>query len=113
MRISKTGGFRSRPRTALASGLALVAAAAIPAVTAPAASAATAVAITVNATTGLGTVSSDAIGLNNRQPAPESIIGLLPTGSSRNTQDVLRQFDSVPIDPNAGTYPTPGRQPGN
>ena len=64
MRISKTGGFRSRPRTALASGLALVAAAAIPAVTAPAASAATAVAITVNATTGLGTVSSDAIGLN-------------------------------------------------
>ena len=56
---------------------------------------------------------ADAIGLNNRQPAPESIIGLLPTGSSLNTQDVLRQFDSVPIDPNAGTYPTPGRQPGN
>ncbi|RSM50209.1 type VII secretion protein EccB [Amycolatopsis balhimycina DSM 5908] len=56
---------------------------------------------------------ADAIGMNNRQPAPESIIGLLPTGSSLNTQDVLRQFDSVPIDPNAGTYPTPGRQPGN
>lgn len=56
---------------------------------------------------------ADAIGLNNRQPAPESIIGLLPTGSSLNTQDVLRQFDSVPIDPNAGTYPTPSQPPGN
>ncbi|MET8994816.1 type VII secretion protein EccB [Amycolatopsis sp. NPDC004169] len=56
---------------------------------------------------------ADAIGLNNRQPAPESIIGLLPTGASLNTQDVLRQFDSVPIDPNAGSYPTPSRQPGN
>ncbi|MET8854263.1 type VII secretion protein EccB [Amycolatopsis sp. NPDC004625] len=55
---------------------------------------------------------ADAIGLNNRQPAPESIIGLLPTGASLNTQDVLRQFDSVPIDPNAGTYPT-AAQPGN
>jgi hypothetical protein len=49
--------------------------------------------------------------MNNRQPAPESIIGLLPTGASLNTQDVLRQFDAVPIDPNAGAYPTP--QPGN
>jgi type VII secretion protein EccB len=56
---------------------------------------------------------ADAIGLNNRQPAPESIIGLLPTGASLNTQDVLRQFDSVPIDPNAGTYPTAAAQPGN
>ncbi|MEU5257699.1 type VII secretion protein EccB [Amycolatopsis sp. NPDC021455] len=56
---------------------------------------------------------ADAIGMNNRQPAPESIIGLLPTGASLNTQDVLRQFDSVPIDPNAGTYATPSRQPGN
>jgi type VII secretion protein EccB len=54
---------------------------------------------------------ADAIGMNNRQPAPESIIGLLPTGSSLNTQDVLRQFDAVPIDPNAGAYPT--AQPGN
>lgn len=54
---------------------------------------------------------ADAIGLNNRQPAPESIIGLLPTGASLNTQDVRRQFDAVPIDPNAGTYPT--AQPGN
>ncbi|WP_206787631.1 type VII secretion protein EccB [Amycolatopsis sp. MtRt-6] len=56
---------------------------------------------------------ADAIGLNNRQPAPESIIGLLPTGASLNTQDVLRQFDAVPIDPNAGAYPTPAQPPGN
>ncbi|WP_086854022.1 type VII secretion protein EccB [Amycolatopsis kentuckyensis] len=56
---------------------------------------------------------ADAIGMNNRQPAPESIIGLLPTGASLNTQDVLRQFDSVPIDPNAGTYPTASQPPGN
>ncbi|GLY41280.1 type VII secretion protein EccB [Amycolatopsis sp. NBRC 101858] len=49
---------------------------------------------------------ADAIGLGNRQPAPESIIGLLPTGASLNTQDVLKQFDSVPIDPNAGSFPT-------
>lgn len=55
---------------------------------------------------------ADAIGLNNRQPAPESIIGLLPTGSSLNTQDVLKQFDSVPIDPNAGSFPTQTQQAG-
>ena len=48
---------------------------------------------------------ADGIGLDNRQPAPESIIGLLPTGASLNTQDVLREFDSVPIDKNAGTFP--------
>ncbi|MEV6875110.1 type VII secretion protein EccB [Amycolatopsis sp. NPDC051128] len=56
---------------------------------------------------------ADAIGLSNRQPAPESIIGLLPTGASLNTQDVLRQFDSVPIDPNAGTFAAPSRPAGN
>lgn len=55
---------------------------------------------------------ADAIGLNNRQPAPESIIGLLPTGASLNTQDVLKQFDSVPIDPNAGSFATPTPQAG-
>jgi type VII secretion protein EccB len=49
---------------------------------------------------------ADGLGLNNRQPAPESIIGLLPTGASLNTQEVLRTFDSVPIDPNAGAFPT-------
>lgn len=56
---------------------------------------------------------ADAIGLNNRQPAPESVIGLLPTGASLNTQDVLKQFDSVPIDPNAGSFATPTAQAGN
>jgi type VII secretion protein EccB len=55
---------------------------------------------------------ADAIGMNNRQPAPESVIGLLPTGASLNTQDVLKQFDSVPIDPNAGTFPTQTQQAG-
>lgn len=55
---------------------------------------------------------ADAIGLTNRQPAPESIIGLLPTGASLNTQDVLKQFDSVPIDPNAGSFPTQTAQAG-
>jgi type VII secretion protein EccB len=55
---------------------------------------------------------ADAIGLNNRQPAPESIIGLLPTGASLNTQDVLKQFDSVPIDPDAGAFPTPTQPAG-
>ncbi|MFI5606032.1 type VII secretion protein EccB [Amycolatopsis sp. NPDC051903] len=48
---------------------------------------------------------ANALGLNNPLPAPESIIGLLPTGSSLNTQDVQKQFDSVPIDPNAGSFP--------
>ncbi len=55
---------------------------------------------------------ADAIGLNNRQPAPESIIGLLPTGASLNTQDVLKQFDSVPIDPSAGSFPASTQQAG-
>ncbi|WP_410574167.1 type VII secretion protein EccB [Amycolatopsis sp. cmx-4-61] len=55
---------------------------------------------------------ADAIGLNNRQPAPESIIGLLPTGASLNTQDVLKQFDAVPIDPNAGSFPVQTQQAG-
>jgi type VII secretion protein EccB len=54
---------------------------------------------------------ADSIGLNGRQPAPESIIGLLPTGASLNTQDVLRQFDSVPIDPDAGAFPTSSQPP--
>jgi type VII secretion protein EccB len=54
---------------------------------------------------------ADAIGLNDRQPAPESIIGLLPTGASLNTQDVLRQFDSVPVDLSKGSFPTQSQQP--
>jgi type VII secretion protein EccB len=49
---------------------------------------------------------ADGLGLGNRQPAPESIISLLPTGASLNTQDVLKSFDSVPIDPKAGAFPS-------
>jgi type VII secretion protein EccB len=47
-----------------------------------------------------------ALGLDNPQPAPDSIIKLLPTGASLNSQEVLKTFDSVPIDPNAGSFPT-------
>jgi len=50
---------------------------------------------------------ANAIGLGNRLPAPESIIGLLPTGASLNTQDVLREFDSVQI---AGATPSATQQ---
>ncbi|MCU1683432.1 MAG: eccB [Amycolatopsis sp.] len=46
------------------------------------------------------------LGLDSMSPAPESIISLLPTGASLNIQAVLQTFDSVPIDPRAGTYPT-------
>ncbi|GAA3538211.1 type VII secretion protein EccB [Amycolatopsis ultiminotia] len=56
------------------------------------------------------TATADGLGLDNRLPAPESIIGLLPTGSSLNTQNVLKQFDSVPIDPNAGSFPQANNQ---
>ncbi|WP_432849550.1 type VII secretion protein EccB [Amycolatopsis sp. CA-161197] len=51
-----------------------------------------------------------ALGLTEALPAPESIIGLLPTGSSLNTQNVMKQFDSVPIDPNAGSFSSPTNQ---
>jgi type VII secretion protein EccB len=49
---------------------------------------------------------AQALGLDNPQPAPDSILKLLPTGASLNTQDVLKTFDSVPIDPNAGSFPS-------
>lgn len=55
-------------------------------------------------------VTADSIGLNRRVPAPESIIRILPNGASLNTQDVLRTFDTVPIDANAGSYPTSSQQ---
>ncbi|MBB4686434.1 type VII secretion protein EccB [Amycolatopsis jiangsuensis] len=56
------------------------------------------------------TATADGLGLNDRLPAPESIIGLLPTGASLNTQNVLKQYDSVPIDPNAGSFPQANNQ---
>jgi type VII secretion protein EccB len=51
------------------------------------------------------------LGLDNMSPAPDSIISLLPTGASLNMQASLQTFDSVPIDPNAGTYQTASPQP--
>lgn len=58
---------------------------------------------------------ADSIGLNKRVPAPESIIRLLPSGASLNTQDVMRSFDTVPFDPRAGSFATSSQQapPGN
>ncbi|RZQ64094.1 type VII secretion protein EccB [Amycolatopsis suaedae] len=51
------------------------------------------------------------LGLEAPTPAPELIIGLLPTGSSLNTRDVLRTYDSVQIDPNSGSFPTSSAAP--
>lgn len=51
------------------------------------------------------------LGLDNMSPAPDSIISLLPTGASLNMQAALQTFDSVPIDPKAGTYQTAPPQP--
>ncbi|WP_051450835.1 cellulose binding domain-containing protein [Actinospica robiniae] len=65
MPINKIRAPRNRRRTALASALAVIAALAVPGgLTASPAEAATGVAITVNSTTGLGQVASNAIGLN-------------------------------------------------
>lgn len=55
-------------------------------------------------------VTADSIGLNKRVPAPESIVRILPTGASLNTQDVLRTFDTVPIDDRAGSVATQSKQ---
>ncbi|WP_106181955.1 type VII secretion protein EccB [Prauserella shujinwangii] len=49
---------------------------------------------------------AQALGLGEQDPAPESILKLLPVGASLNTQDVGRTFDSVPVDPDAGTFDT-------
>lgn len=54
-----------------------------------------------------------ALGLANPTPAPDAIIRLLPDGAQLNTKDVMRSYDSVPIDPNAGTIPTPSTQSGS
>ncbi len=55
-------------------------------------------------------VTADSIGLTKRVPAPEAIIRMLPNGASLNTQDVLRTFDTVPIDDRAGTMATSSQQ---
>lgn len=61
---------------------------------------------------------ANGLGLDNPRPAPDAIIRLLPTGASLNTTDVRRNYDSVPVDPRAGEFPTQqpqaqGAQPGN
>lgn len=50
-------------------------------------------------------VTAEGLGLGVKllKPAPESIIKLLPVGSSLNTQDVQRTFDAVPVDPSTGS----------
>lgn len=53
------------------------------------------------------------LGLTDRQPAPESIVGLLPVGAQLNTGDAQRVFDDVPIDPDAGSFPTQQPQAAN
>jgi hypothetical protein len=53
-----------------------------------------------------------ALGLAKQSPAPDAIIRLLPDGASLNTKDVMRSYDSVPVNPNAGTISTPTAQPG-
>ncbi|OKA05851.1 type VII secretion protein EccB [Amycolatopsis regifaucium] len=55
-------------------------------------------------------VTADSIGLNKRVPAPEAIVRILPVGASLNTQDVLRTFDTVPIDDRAGSVATQSQQ---
>lgn len=53
---------------------------------------------------------AQALGLTPQDPAPESIIKLLPVGASLNTRDVMRTFDSLPIEPGAGTFPSAEQQ---
>lgn len=60
------------------------------------------------------------LGLDNPRPAPDSILGLLPTGTTLNTQDAQRSFDDIPLAAGAGTFPpqssqsqSPGTSGGN
>ncbi|OZM74908.1 type VII secretion protein EccB [Amycolatopsis antarctica] len=53
------------------------------------------------------------LGLTDMQPAHDPIVRLLPTGSELTTSEVLRTYDRVPIDPNAGTFPTEQPQAAN
>jgi type VII secretion protein EccB len=55
---------------------------------------------------------AQALGLTPQDPAPESIIKLLPVGASLNTRDVMRTFDSLPIEPGAGTFASQEQQAG-
>lgn len=44
------------------------------------------------------------LGLGKQDPAPASILQLLPVGGSLNVQDAKRTFDSVPVEPGAGQF---------
>ncbi|WP_255823428.1 type VII secretion protein EccB [Amycolatopsis sp. GM8] len=48
------------------------------------------------------------LGLGNPppRPAPDAILQLLPTGSSLNVIDAGKSYDDIPVNPNAGTFPT-------
>ncbi|NRN69656.1 Type VII secretion protein EccB [Kibdelosporangium sp. 4NS15] len=59
------------------------------------------------------TRTAGALGLEKQTPAPDSIVRLLPDGASLNARDVNRSFDSVPLDPSAGTVETPTSQQPN
>ena len=45
-----------------------------------------------------------ALGLDNQLPAPDSILRLLPDGSSLDWRDVEQSYDRVPIE--GGEYPS-------
>ncbi|GAA3808084.1 type VII secretion protein EccB [Amycolatopsis tucumanensis] len=53
---------------------------------------------------------ANALGLTDPRPAPDAIVRLLPTGASLNVQDAQRSYDSVPISPNAGSFPSQQQQ---
>ncbi|GAB3580737.1 type VII secretion protein EccB [Amycolatopsis endophytica] len=55
---------------------------------------------------------ANALGLTDPRPAPDAIVRLLPTGASLNSQDAQRSYDSVPVSPNAGTFPSRQQQAG-
>ncbi|NIH85643.1 type VII secretion protein EccB [Amycolatopsis granulosa] len=49
---------------------------------------------------------ANALGLTDPRPAPDAIVRLLPTGASLNVQDAQRSYDSVPVSPDAGSFPS-------
>jgi type VII secretion protein EccB len=55
---------------------------------------------------------ADAIGLKDPDPAPESILRLLPSGSALDPGAVQRSFDTVPVPEGAGQFPTTTRAGG-
>jgi hypothetical protein len=56
------------------------------------------------------TRTAGALGLPTQSPAPDAIVRLLPNGASLNDKDVMRSFDTVPVNEDAGTFTTPGSQ---